>query len=75
MESEIIRKCLSRNELQVTLTLQQLQCCWRQKGTSAALDIVKTVYRLAADFPVCLAGKIRSLLTVPESRVGLFQIS
>ena len=56
MESEIIRKCLSRNELQVTLTLQQLQCCWRQKGTSAAaLDIVKIVYRLAADFPVCFA--------------------
>lgn len=67
MESEIIRKCLSRNELQVTLTLQQLQCC--------ALDIVKIVYRLAADFPVCLAGKIRSLFTVPESRVWLFQIS
>ena len=51
-----------------TAAAAMLLCCWRQKGTSAAaLDIVKIVYRLAADFPVCLAGKIRSLFTVSRS--------
>ena len=62
-----LASAIERINSQPTLLQQSFQRDFVDIDGAAALDIVKIVYRLAADFPVCLAGKVRSLFTVSRS--------